>query len=193
MVCDLAHAFDGGMAGDLVDGLELDDGHMVMGSDGLYRLVDFLAQVIVQDEVDLRIDITVRHPLEHTRQGRTEVIEVGQRDTLVFILPDGRASPAVVSGSKDKDNVWLSDIVHTGVERTGTVVVAVVARIADGGTAVGVVHTESPAVLADHLMPPRLTYVLHIRFTLAVLGIIPQFVGARCHKILIGGVRVAKH
>ena len=112
-----------------------------MLTDGLHRSIDLLFEFCIQDEIDFRIDIPIRHPPQHVGQCRTELVEVGFLDTLVFEVTDRRTSSAVVGGSEDEDDIRLSEIVHTRIEGTRTVVIAVIACITNGRSAIGIIDS----------------------------------------------------
>ena len=129
---NLLHAFHGWMARLLIDVVELNAGHAVVLADGKHRGVDVFPQIVVEDEIDACVDVSVRHVLQHVCHSRTELEEVGLRNAFVFIFADGFARPAVVGCSKDEDDVRAAKIRHAGVEGTQGVVGPVIAAIANG-------------------------------------------------------------
>ena len=188
---DGLHTLFGGMPVDLVDIVESDAWYGVVIADGEARLVDVVAQFAVEQEIDFHVRIAFLHMVEHIGHGRTESVEIAFRPLAVFIRPHLLASPTVVGGTENEDDVGIAQIVHACDERPIGVVVAIVAPVTHRAATVGIVHTDAETTLVGHLPPPGLCDIVDIGAVAAFL-IIPHLVGGRCDIALESGIGVAE-
>jgi len=177
LVGNLLHALHRGMAGDFVNVVQDDALHAIVLTDGLDGRSDLSGQPVVKDEIDVGSKIAVLQMCEQICQRGPERPQVASGDAVILELTNGSPRPTVVSGAKDEENVRTTQIVHAGQERTVAKIIPVVARMADGRTAVGIVDAEFPPLTADELMPPCLADAGDVGLIPRVLHLIPDGIG----------------
>ena len=155
---------------------KFDAGHLVVCADGLARLVDLFPQFGVQDEIDRHIGVSVLDMMKQIRHGRSERIKVSFRPSIIFIFSDRFASPTVVGGTEDEEDVGVAELVHPGEEGAIGIVVAVITPISYCASAIRVVDTQFVTALTGHLPPPGLLHIVDI-CTVAALFVVPHLVG----------------
>ena len=119
----LLHAFNGRMTRNFVDVFQFDEFDAVAVAEGSDGGVDIVLEDVVEHEVDVGTGIVLLHPLQHTRQGGTELPEVGRLDVVaILVFAYRRTCPVVVGCTEDEDDIGIAQIVHAGHERTVRVV-----------------------------------------------------------------------
>ena len=101
----------------------------------------------VEDEIYIGIGITLGEIAGQITDGRTEGEEVLRGIALMLHLPQRRIGPRVVGSAKDQDDIGTSQVAGTGDERAVSIIIAIIARIAYGGSTVGIVGIELEASL----------------------------------------------
>ena len=148
----LLHAFNGRMTRNFVDVFQFDEFDAIAVAEGSDGSIDVILEDVVEDEVDVGTGIVLLHPLQHTRQGGTELPEVGRLDVVaILVFAYRRTCPVVVGCTEDEDDIGIAQIVHPGHERTAGVVVAVISSMTDGGAAKGVVLQQFPTLALDRV------------------------------------------
>ena len=99
----------------------------------------------VEDEIYIGIGITLGEIAGQITDCRTEGEEVLRGIALMLHLPQGRIGPGVVGSAKDQDDIGTSQVAGTGDKGTVSIIIAIIARIAYGGSTVGIVGIELEA------------------------------------------------
>ena len=101
----------------------------------------------VEDEIYIGIGITLGEIAGQITDCRTEGEEVLRGIALMLHLPQRRIGPRIVCTTKNQDDIGATQIAGTGDEGAIGVVIAIITRIAYGGSTVGIVGIELEASL----------------------------------------------
>ena len=160
----------------LMDIVERDARYAIMVTDSMAGLIDVVSEFGIEQEIDFHMGITFFHVIEQESHCRAESIEIAFLPSTILILSYLLASPTVVGGTEDEDDVGIAEMVHSGEKRTVGIVVAIVTTVTDGTATIGVVDAEAVTALVGHLPPPSLGDIIDIGAVSRLL-IIPHLVG----------------
>ena len=112
----------------LVNIVQIDDWYFVVFAHLSDRLVYFIFEFAVEDEVNLYSNVAICHIIKHFRKRRSHCLEIFLRPFRPLVVTYWRWHPRVVGSTENEDDVRIAKVVHASHKRTCCVILMSVAR-----------------------------------------------------------------
>ena len=146
----------------------------------------------IEDEIHIRVGVTLHQIACQVAHSRTEGEEILGGVALVLHLSQGYIGPRVVCAAEDKDDVGATQLAGACDEGAVGEVLAAIAGVADSGSAVGIVGIELEPTLLAEQVPPGLCDIGHICPLGLIRLVVPHRIAGR-DVALVCAVGGAQH